>query len=300
MCKTEKRALALGYFDGLHLAHLAVLQAALRERENGLRPAVMLFDKHPLEVLRGVEVPRLLTGEDRDAMLENMGFELIRVRFAELQGLLPETFVEEILCSQLGCAFVSCGYNYRFGKNGAGNAEVLCQLCSARGVDVSVSKRIRHNGRQVSSSVIRAAIEAGEMQTAVSLLGRPFSFAVPVIPGEHRGHSLGAPTVNQYLPKELITPRLGVYASVAEIDGKTYAAVTNIGSRPTFGGENVRSETYIHGFSGDLYGRTVRIGLIAFIRDERKFPSAEALKTQIAHDAAEALAIAGNSEFFEK
>ena len=300
MCNTIKRALALGFFDGLHIAHQTVLQAALKERENGMRPAVLLFDKHPLEVLEGVEVPRLLTEADRDAILTRMGFELIKIGFADLCGLTPRRFAEDILKTRLNCGAVACGYNYRFGKNGAGNASVLRELCGQRGIAVSVCGQVSLNGLQVSSSTIRADLLAGNTAQAAAMLGRPFTFSAQVIPGEHRGHGLGAPTVNQYLPQKLITPRLGVYASVAEIGGERYAAVTNIGRRPTFGGENVRSETYIHAFGGDLYGREVRVWLLSFLRDERRFPSAEALKTQISLDALQALRAVNGSGFLSE
>ena len=300
MCDHKNLALALGYFDGLHIAHEAVLNAALAQQNTGLTPAVLLFDRHPESVLFGTEVPRLLTEADRDAILLSRGFRLIKLSFAEIKDLSPESFVADILHETLGCAFVSCGYNYRFGKNGAGTAQTLASLGEQYGIRVSVCEQVTLNGEAVSSSAIRRAIAAGEMAQAAAMLGRPLTFSAPVFSGDHRGRLLGTPTINQYLPRGFIVPAFGVYASVTDAEGERYPSVTNIGARPTFGGGSVRSETHIIGFSGDLYGKEVRVGLLGFIRSELKFDSAEALRAQIARDAAKAESIVNASPFFTK
>jgi riboflavin kinase/FMN adenylyltransferase len=301
MCdKKENLALALGYFDGLHIAHQKVLSAALEQQKNALTPAVLLFDRHPASVLTGIEVPRLLTDADRDALLASMGILPVKLCFAEIKDLTPEAFVEEILCERLSCAFVSCGFNYRFGKGGAGTAELLQTLCEAKGIDVSVSPQVTLRGEPVSSSAIRRAVAAGETEKAVAMLGRPLTFTAPVFSGDHRGRTLGTPTVNQYLPEGFVTPAFGVYASVTEINGVRCPSVTNIGSRPTFGGGTVRSETHIIGFSGDLYGRTLRVELLSFLRPEMKFASADALREQISRDARRAEEAVKSSPFFQK
>jgi riboflavin kinase/FMN adenylyltransferase len=297
---TERLALALGYFDGLHIAHEAVLQAALEQKNTGLTPAVLLFDRHPESVLFGREVPKLLTEEDRDALLVSMGFRLVKLSFAGIKDLTPEAFVCEVLRDRLGCAYVSCGYNYCFGKGGAGTAALLRELCENNGIGAFVCPRVTLDGEPVSSSAVRRAIAEGDAEKAAAMLGRPFSFAAPVFKGDRRGRTLGTPTINQYLPAELAVPAFGVYASLTQIGGDTYPSVTNIGARPTFGGGSVRSETYIIGFSGDLYGREVRVGLLSYIREERKFPSAEALKAQISEDARNAAALAERSPYFQK
>ena len=296
----KKRAVALGYFDGLHIAHMKVLGTALEQKKNGLDPAVLLFDRHPAEVLFGADVPRLLTAADRDSILREMGVKPITVSFEEIKDLSPEAFVRDVLVSSLGCGFVSCGYNYRFGREGAGGEETLRTLCRAYGVTVSVSAQISVGQTPVSSSAIRGAVRAGNMEIASAMLGRPFTFEAQVCPGEHRGRSLGAPTVNLPLPQGIVVPRFGVYASVAEFGGKKYAAVTDIGNRPTFGGQSVRSETFIMDYSGDLYGRNVRLHLLSFLRDEKKFPSSDTLKAQISMDAVLARQTVEHSAFFQK
>ncbi len=288
MYDAKERALALGYFDGLHVAHMKVLAAALTQKKCGLVPAVLLFDRHPAEVLYGAKISRLLTEADRDAILSDMGFELIRMSFAGIKDLSPASFFFDILVKKLRCGFVSCGYNYTFGKNGEGSENLLAALCLTGGVALSVSEQVCDNGIPVSSSAIRNAAAEGDMETVSRMLGRPLTFEAPVFSGDHRGRKLDAPTANQYLPDGFIRPRAGVYTSVAQFEGKRYPAVTNIGVRPTFHGDSFRSETHIMDYSGDLYGKQIRLYLLSFLRAERTFDSFDALKTQIGADIAAA------------
>lgn len=294
MNEIKKRAVALGFFDGLHTAHMAVLNKALAQKENGLVPSILLFDKHPALVLTGKEVKKLMTPEKRDEMLYDLGFEIVRCRFEDIMDMTPERFADEILVQSLNAGYVCCGYNYRFGKNGAGSSELLRSLCEARGIMTGVCERIMVNGKTVCSTAIREAATQGDMDTVRQMLGRPLEFCTSVFSGDKRGRLLGAPTANQYLPENFVIPKFGVYASVVELDGKVYPAVTNIGNRPTFDGVSLRSETYIIGFSGDLYGRFIDVKLYSFIRGEMKFESFDALKKQIVLDAAEAKRIIGS------
>lgn len=296
----ERTAVALGYFDGLHIAHRAVLAAALEQKKNGLVPTVLLFDVPPYEALTGAPVARLMTDTDRENALLAMGFRVETLSFAAVRDLAPEAFVRDILTDRFGCCFVSCGYNYTFGKGGRGTAKTLRDLCETYGLDLSVCGRVQLDGRDVCSSAIRSAVQAGDMETAVAMLGAPLSFAAPVVAGEHRGAGLGAPTANQMLPPGFIVPKTGVYAALAAVEGRVYPAVTDIGTRPTFGGRGVRCETYLMAYAGDLYGKTMRLSLLAFLREERRFPSAEALIAQIALDAAAAKTLAEESPFLGK
>lgn len=285
MNEQDKRtAVALGFFDGLHLAHRRVLESAAAQRENGLLPCVLLFDDHPQHVLNGKTVPKLLQNEKRDAMLAEIGLTAVNCSFERIRNLTPQAFVTQVLAGELHAAFVCCGYNYRFGKNGAGNAAALKNLCAAAGIEVSVCPEMDFEGEPVSSTVIRQLIETGEAEQAAKLLGRPFFFSAEVIAGDRRGRLLGTPTVNQLLPPDLTVPRYGVYVSAVRFDGKEYTGVTNIGARPTFHAPEVRSETFILDFAGDLYGQTVETALIKYLRPVMAFESAEALKAQIALD----------------
>lgn len=292
--KTEY-SVALGFFDGLHRAHNTVLMSALKQaREKGLAPAVLLFDEHPRTALTGEAVPAIITKAQRDEMLGNMGFTLLFVSFKEIMNMAPEEFVDKILCERFPAGALSCGYNYNFGKKAAGNTEILALLCKERGIDLSVCPEFTLEGKTVSSTEIRKALENGDIEAANEMLGFPFGFTAPVFTGDRRGRLLGAPTINQYIPEELIVPKFGVYASRVFLDRKEYVGVTNVGARPTFGEGSVRSETYIVDFSGDLYGRDVRVEICSFIRGEKKFPDADTLKAQIEKDVASAKGYFGN------
>lgn len=282
--KTEY-SVALGFFDGLHRAHFSVLESALiNARRTGLTPAVLLFDEHPRTALTGEAVPALLTREERDERLIKMGFTLLFVSFKEIMNMLPAEFVSKILCEKYPAGSLSCGYNYNFGKNAAGNTGILGELCKERGIALSVCPEFTLDGQTVSSTEIRRALENGDVEAANKMLGYPFGFTARVFTGDRRGRLLGAPTINQYIPGELITPKFGVYASRVYFDGREFVGVTNIGARPTFGEGSVRSETYIVDFSGDLYGRDVRVEIYSFVRGEKKFPDADTLKAQIEAD----------------
>ncbi len=282
--KTEY-AIALGYFDGLHRAHGTVLRSALdTARLTGLEPAVLLFDEHPRTALTGDAVPSLLTKEERDERLRKMGFTLLFISFKEIMNMSPEEFVRKILCERYPAGALSCGFNYNFGRNASGNTALLRRLCAEREIALSVCPEFTLKGQTVSSTDIRKALKDGEVEKANEMLGFPFGFNASVFTGDQRGRLLGAPTINQFIPEELITPKFGVYASKVYFDGKEYVGVTNIGARPTFGKGSVRSETYIVGFSGDLYGKSVRVELYSFIRGEQKFPDANTLKAQIEAD----------------
>lgn len=285
----KQRAVALGFFDGLHLAHKAVLNAALEQKNNGRIPAVLFFDEHPFEALTGKRIDRLMTDEDRRVALLGMGFEILDVSFRKIKDLSPADFVDHLLREVYCCGFVSCGYNYTFGAGGKSNAETLKTLCTAQGIQTAICERIQLNGADICSSAIRNAIRQGEIRMAHKMLGDPFSFSSAVEHGDSRGAGLGFPTANQALPETLVLPKAGVYATMAQTeDGVMHPAVTNIGSRPTFLGKGIRSETFLLDYSGDLYGQTLRVFFHAFLREETTFPNPEALQKQIAHDAKQA------------
>ena len=291
MSEQKRRAVALGYFDGLHIGHRQVLAAALEQKQNGLTPCVLLFDKSPAAVLTGTPVPRLMTEEDRQKTLADMGFEIVTLSFSELVNLSAADFFTAVLCKDLSAAFLSCGYNYSFGQGGKGNVSLLREYCAQRAVALSVCSPVTLENEPVSSTAIRLALQAGELQKANRMLGAPFGFCAPVFRGDARGRLLDAPTANQYLPEGLTTPKYGVYATRVTLpDGRIKRGVTDIGCRPTFAGSGVRSETYILDYTGDLYAQSLRIELLSFLREERTFPSMDALKAQIRLDAARAAA----------
>lgn len=283
----KSNIIALGFFDGLHTAHMRVLEETVKQAGEEFSPCVMLFDEHPRRVLQGDAVSYLLQNEKRDEMLKNMGITPLYVSFYDIKDMSPEEFTEKILVERFSASGVVCGYNYRFGKNASADSSVLRSLCEKKGISVTVCPEYSVDGSPVSSTRIRTAVENGDMEEVNKLLGFHFCYSSEVFSGDKRGRLLGAPTINQFLPEGLAVPKFGVYASKVFFDGKEYTGVTNIGSRPTFQGESVRSETYIIDYSGDLYGHTVEIKLYKFIREEKKFPDADALKKQIKADVSE-------------
>lgn len=285
MCK---KAVALGNFDGMHPGHTAVLGKALELSAKGLVPCAMLFTEHSGKVLTGNAPPMLMTDTQRREFIRNFGLDIEETDFKSICGLSPEDFVNDILAEKINAGAVVCGYNYRFGKYAAGNAELLKVLCGKKNIECFIIDEIGCDGETVSSTAIRTLIENGEIKKANRMLGRKFSFSSPVIHGDERGRSWGFPTANQKLPDGLVIPKFGVYASDITVDGRTYRGVTNIGVRPTVGTDTVLGETYIIDFNEDIYGRQADIGLIEYIRPEIKFGSFDELAVQIKKDAEKA------------
>lgn len=290
----DKTAVALGSFDGLHKGHMSVIACALSMKECGLVPLALLFDSHPMLALTGQAPPEILQSAERERLLTEMGVKFEYISFKEIMNLTCREFFEEILLKRLNAAAVCCGWNYRFGRGNEGGCCELSELCDEFGVELHISDHVDLGGEPISSSRIRLAVEQGDIPLANAMLGREFSYSAPVVSGYHRGHLLGAPTINQRFEPDFVRPRKGVYASFTTVGGVRYPSVTNIGLRPSFENEDFRSETCIIGFSGDLYGQVIKVSLLDFIRDEQKFGSVEALSAQIALDAARA------KEIFEK
>lgn len=290
--KKQGTAVALGYFDGIHLGHRAVLDTALLYAEKeGLVPVVMLFDIHPRKLVSG-NVPPMLTSEKKKrALLEGMGFTVVDFDFREAMNYSPDEFIEKILIDCLNARVVTCGFDYHYGKGGKGNAATLRQELEKRDVKVFAKAAVLLDGDVVSSTAIRDFISKGEIERANAMLGSLFSYDFTVEKGDGIGRVLGFPTINQFFPEDFIIPRYGVYASRVCLDGKYYPAVTNVGVRPTLDETSMRSETCILDFHGDLYGKNVEVSLVRFIRDEIKFPDLESLSAQIERDIIRARSI---------
>ena len=276
-----KTAVALGAFDGLHIGHRAVIEKVLR---SGLVPVVFTFRDNPAEVLTGT-CRYLTTAEEKLRALESWGVQaVVMPDFKEVAGWEPERFLE-MLRTELCAGLIACGTDFRFGKKAAGNVTLLSAFCEEHGIALEITDAVSYKGERVSSTRIRDAIEKGNIEEVTAMLGRPFSFEFEVVHGNHLGRTIGIPTINQSLPDGFILPRFGVYASAVHVDGKVYCGVTNIGVKPTVGSERALSETWLPDFSGDLYGKTLRLELLGFIRDERRFPSLEALRGVIEENA---------------
>ena len=200
------------------------------------------------------------------------------------EEITPEKFVEKMLIQGMGAKELSCGYDFTFGKGGAGTTETLCRVAERHGVKVNVVEPVTLDGEPVSSTRIRQAILEGKMDEASRMLGRRFCLRLKVEHGNCIGRLLDFPTINQSFPQHHIVPRYGVYSTVVNVAGKLYGGVTNVGVKPTVGSDRPLSETYILDYSGDLYGQTVEVYFFRFVRPEQKFGSIAELKEQIARD----------------
>ena len=283
----NRTAVALGNFDGMHVGHMAVLEAAKSFESEGLMPVAVLFDEHSLKAITGKAPAMLMTVTERNRIINENGLEIETLVFNEIRDLSPSDFVEKILVGRLGAAAVCCGYNYRFGKGASGTAQTMSEICGRLGLQCRVSGEVDVDRCAVSSTKIRGFIENGEIEKANKMLGRPFGFSSRVIDGDKRGRVLGFPTINQIIPEELAMPRFGVYQSVVTVNGEKFKGVTNVGRRPTVGTEKILSETHILDFDRDIYGENVDVRLIKFIRPEKKFSSFDELARQIKSDAKE-------------
>ena len=287
----KKYAVALGNFDGLHKGHMTVLNNALSFKAEGLTPCALLFDIHPKNITKNAAPPMLLTAQHRDDLLKSMGIEVKRISFESIMGLSAEEFVTEILIKKLHAGAVCCGFNYHFGKGAKADSNTLEKLCQNYKLYCKVADSEEYKGAAVSSTRIRECILNGDIENANAMLGREFSYDFTVVSGDKRGRLIGSPTINQHFPDDFIVPKFGVYASAVIVDNKLYAGVTNVGRRPSFTCDDLRSETCILDFSGDLYGQNIKVMLIKYLRPEQIFDSLEALGNQISSDADRAAAI---------
>jgi riboflavin kinase/FMN adenylyltransferase len=284
--------LALGNFDGLHRGHLKIIERVRRVAgERAASAVVMTFEPHPPRIVRPDKAPPLLmTRAQRLEALERAGVDGVAVvRFTqELSRWAPETFVRTVLVDWLRVSEVWVGANFLFGRDREGNFSMLRALGSSYGFRAEKIDPVRYKEFVVSSTRIRRLISEGRVDEAGALLGHPYSIDGVVVAGESRGHALGYPTANLRTDNELVPPH-GVYATTVRLDGVIYPSITNVGIRPTFGdGAAPVIESHLLDGGRDLYDRTLRLGFIQRLRDERKFDDVEQLQAQIAADVQKA------------
>ena len=273
-----KNALCLGSFDGLHKGHAAVLNVPC-----DCKKIAVTFKVPPKAVIKNQ--PLLIMSEkDKCAVLKEFGVkETVLLDFSKVKDTQPEDFFEWLV-KEYNPSLISCVYDYRFGKNGAGDTDLLLKLCEVKGIELRKVPAVKENGKVISSSSIREMLATGKLSLANKLLYTPFSFEAEVVKGDKRGRTIGFPTINQKYPDELVRLKFGVYKTKVLWEDKAYYGITNIGIRPTFQSEHIISETFIKDFSGDLYGKNVRIIPLKFIREEIKFSGIDELKAQIYKD----------------
>lgn len=280
-----KRVIALGFFDGVHLGHQALMKTT-RERASALGavPSVISFDQHPDTLVRGVPVPLINSVAGRKELIGRIGGidDVIMIHFDERFMHTPWQDFLRIVKEELGAVHLVIGYDFCCGWRGEGTAARIAQWCAENGLGCDAIGKVVLDGVTVSSTYIRSLVADGEMEKADRYLGHPHVLIDTVGYGYRIGRQIGAPTINTRIPEGVIVPRHGVYATRVWLPDGAHAAVTNIGVRPTFGeGNELTVESNILDFSGDLYGAQIRLEFFAFLRDERRFESAEALRREI-------------------
>ena len=291
MANKPKRVIALGFFDGVHLGHGALMRAvtAAADRLQAV-PCAFTFDRSPTAAITGHAVPLISSVEDRVWLMRRY-YGIQEVIVAPFDGMMKmdwQDFIRQYLVEELGVIHVVAGHDFHFGYMGKGNPQRLQEMCRELGLGCDIIGRVEKDGITISSTYIRTLIAQGEMERATQFLGHPHTLTNRVAHGKKIGSStLGFPTVNLRLPPQVIVPAFGVYATRVWFDGQCRCAVTNVGVRPTVEDNDgrVTVEGFILDFDGDLYGHEVRMEFFKHLRPERRFPSMEALAQEIGRNA---------------
>jgi len=284
--KFEKpTAVALGFFDGVHLGHRAVITAAVK---SGFIPVVFTFAQHPRAFFG--DAPELISDlDDRLSCFEQLGVEVaVAVKFADFAEMSATEFYA-VLRNKLNMSAAFYGYNYRFGKGQEGGEKLLAQWCEKDGIVHTRIEPVLFYGEPISSSRIRAAMNQGDVGSASQMMGRIITLTAQVGSGKNLGRKLGFATINQPMTATVRPLLRGVYAAEVTLEGKIYPAVTNLGARPTVLQSEEAAETHIIGFDGDLYGTVVSVRFLKFLRSQSKFENVEQLQNQIRQDVAQTL-----------
>lgn len=259
----QRRAVALGDFDGMHRAHQTVITGA----EN----TVIYCVNNKFSLLQ-------------KSLFQKRYKNTVFADFEQIKHMDGEDFINKILLDRFRAQIVLCGFNFRFGKNASWSANDMRNYLEKRDVWVRILEHLDFDGEPISSTRIRNCIKCGEIEQANEMLGYNFTFESPVISGDMRGRTIGFPTINQRLPQSLVVPKYGVYESRTFVFGKEYKSFTNLGIRPTFKLDSPLAETHIFDFSGDLYNENIRVELVRYLRGEKQFSSVEELEKQLIYD----------------
>lgn len=287
-----KRVIAIGFFDGVHLGHGALLRRARQVADRlGVPAAALTFDRHPSALLGSTPVELINSPEDRVELMQRL-YGIDQVLFCHFDKAMMEMpwkeYVGEYLRQVQGAVHVVCGHDHRFGWRGEGNPTRLQQACEQFHMGCDVVQKVEVHGRTVSSTLIRQLLQKGDVEEARAFLGHPHCLGGEVVHGRQLGRQLGTPTANLLLPDGVLAPAFGVYATAVVIGGRKYPAVTNVGVRPTVdGGGKITVEPWILDFEDNLYGKTIRVDFYRFLRPEWKFGSLEELRQAILKNAEE-------------
>lgn len=291
-------AVAIGFFDGVHLAHRELILSALEEaRRRGIASGVVTFAS---ESSIKASAPRLYSTEERLSLIESLGVDFTVVcDFSEVAGLTGEQFVTEVLSGDIGVVCASVGYNFRFGKGALSGASELAEYMKRLGGNTVIKPPYLYEDTPLSSTVIRTLLAEGDVQTAHSLLSSPYFVSGEVTHGNGVGRGLGFPTINLDHAEGRVKLKHGVYRCAALISGRFYDAVTNVGVCPTFGERSTHIEAHLINFDKSVYGEKMRLYFLGYLREERKFASAEELTAQIKLDKERAIKENGEEKWQE-
>jgi len=285
-----KRAIALGFFDGVHVGHAALLnKAKQRAAEIGAVPSVLSFDVHPDKLVFGNDVKLINSAASRESIIRK-NFDIQDIVFIHFNNNLMhmpwQQFINNLI-EEFNVQWIVIGHDFCCGDRGAGKAALIKEYCEGMGIGCDIIQPVCIDGIRVNSTMIRELIANGEMEEANKMLGHPHMLSDTVHTGYHLGVQLGAPTINMFFPEGTVIPKYGVYAARVFLDdGSCYGAVTNVGVRPTVSNDNrVSVESHLLNYKGNLYGRQVMVEFLSFLRPEKKFDNPEELAQQIHNDA---------------
>lgn len=285
----EPTAVTLGKFDGVHIGHQKLISIVKEKAiQNYVLSVAFTFDRIPLSICPQNFQHFITTNTERKRIMEEYGLDVeVEYPFTErLMNTEPEEFIKHIIIGKLNAKYVVVGTDYRFGKNRLGNVDMLIEKGPEYGFETIVVEKEKYQEREISSTYVREELKLGHMETANMLLGRPYSIYGIVAKGNQLGRTIDIPTVNIYPSESKLLPPNGVYASVTEFDGKKYYGVTNVGTKPTVSDDfEISVETNIFDFDRDIYGKSINVSLMHFLRPEMKFESIEALQKQMKSDA---------------
>ena len=289
----EKSAVTIGKFDGIHQGHQKLLDCILEQKKQGLQAAVFTFDPLPAVLFQTASGKGLMTRDEKRTAFLAMGIDIL-IEFPltyETASIEPQDFIEEVLARRMRASYIAAGMDVSFGAKGAGNYMLLKSMASFCGYELQLIDKVRYNGREISSTYVREAVEKGDMEEAGILLGSPYSISGKVAHGKRLGRTIGMPTVNLLPKKDKLLPPDGVYYSEVWMDGRSYKGITNIGYKPTVSdGRQMGVETYIYDFDREIYGKEITVKFLKFKRPERRFGGKEELKEQMMKDMEEGMA----------
>lgn len=292
-----RAVVTIGVFDGVHTGHQQTIgHAVKRAREMGLPAVVLTFDPHPSEVVRPGSHPAMLTSPQRKAeLLAGLGVDVLCVQpfTLDFSKLDADRFVHDVLVEHLHAALVVVGENFRFGHKAAGDVELLAKLGRTFGFAVESAPLVTADGTVYSSTYVRACVDAGDVEAAAAVLGRPHRLEGVVVRGDQRGREIGFPTANLMVARYAAVPADGVYAAWLVRGNERLPAAVSIGTNPTFAGQDRRVEAYVLDFSGDLYGERLALDFVSHLRPTLKFDGVPALVEAIEDDVARTRAVLG-------